>query len=93
MYFIKRVSSTTIKLSRSRTNIYESKFISVDSPIVVKNNIIKPFELKSKSLESQKLFRKILKPISDGSVFKTNPGFTGILINGVEILNLSLIHI
>ena len=87
LYFIKRVSSTTIKLSRSRTNIYESKFISVDSPIVVKNNIIKPFELKSKSLESQKLFRKILKPISDGSVFKTNPGFTGILINGVEILN------
>ena len=87
LYFVKRISSTTIKLSRSRTNIYKSQFISVESAVTVTNNIIKPFNLKLKSLESQKIFRKISKPKNDGSVFKTNPGFTGILINGVEILN------
>jgi len=87
LYFVKRISSTTIKLSRSRTNIYKSEFISIDSPLTVRNNSIKPFKLKSKTLESQKIFRKILKPTNNGSVFKTDPGFTGILINGVEILN------
>ena len=87
LYFVKRVSSTTIKLSRSRTNIYKSEFISIDSPLTVNNNSIKPFKLKLKTLESQKIFRKISKPTNNGSVFNTDPGFTGILINGVEILN------
>ena len=87
LYFVKRVSSTTIKLSRSRTNIYKSEFVSIDSPLTVKNNSIKPFKLKSKTLGSQKIFRKISKPTNNGSVFNTDPGFTGILINGVEILN------
>ena len=59
LYFVKRVSSTTIKLSRSRTNVYKSEFVSVESAVTVTNNIIKPFDLKSKRLESQKIFRKI----------------------------------
>ena len=51
------------------------------------NNTIKPFNLKLKTLESQKLLRKISKSTNDGNEYVTNPGFTGILINGVEILN------
>ena len=82
-----RVSPTTIRLSRSRTNLYKSEFISIDSSTTVSNNIIKPFNLKSKTLESQNLLRKISKPKNSGLTYKTNPGFTGILINGVEILN------
>ena len=31
--------------------------------------------------------REVSTPISDGQVYPTNSGFTGILINGVEILN------
>ena len=87
LYFIMRVSPTTIRLSRSRTNLYKSEFISIDSSTTVSNNIIKPFNLKSKTLESQNLLRKISKPKNSGLTYKTNPGFTGILINGVEILN------
>ena len=75
-------------MSRSRTNIYKSEFISIDSSqTTVSNNILKPFNLKSKTLESQKLLRKISKPKTSGLIYNTNPGFTGILINGVEILN------
>ena len=87
IYFIERVSSSTIKLSRSRTNIYQSKFIKFNSTVSVSNNTIKPFNLKLKTLESQKLLRKISKSTNDGNDYITNPGFTGILINGVEILN------
>ena len=82
-----RVSPTTVRLSRSRTNLYKSEFISIDSATTVNDNILKPFDLKSKTLESQNLLRKISKPKNSGLTHETNPGFTGILINGVEILN------
>ena len=87
LYYVRRISSTTIKLAKSKTNLYNSKFVSVDSQTTVTNNIIQPYEFRFKSLQSQKVLREVSDPINDGSLHETTPGFTGILINGVEVSN------
>ena len=86
-YFIKRVDANKIKLAKSRTNIYNSKFISLDNEITVVKNKIEPYGFKDKTLEAQDLLREFVPPIDDGKIVQTEPGFTGVLINGVEISN------
>ena len=87
IYFVERVDSNRIRLSKSRSNIFNNIFVSVSSATTVSNDKIESYDLKSKTLETQKILREIDAPIDDGNVYKTNPGFTGVLINGVEILN------
>ena len=87
IYFIKRIDSNTIKIALSKSDIYNSKFKSVDSPVTVTSNKFEYYKFKSKTLKSQNLFREISPPINDGVEYPTKPGFTGILINGVEVLN------
>ena len=88
LYFAYRVNSSTIKVAKSRTDIYNDKFIEVESSTTVTDNTLQPYDFRSKTLESQKLLRKISEPIHDRSVKpETKPGYNGILSNGVEILN------
>ena len=87
LYFVKRINSTTIKLAHSRANINKSSFIFLNNTAVVTDCIIEPYALRNSTLQSQKLVRKIAPPINSGVVHKTEPGTTGVLINGVEILN------
>jgi hypothetical protein len=87
VFFIKRIDSNTIKFALSKSDIFNSKFISVDSPVTITSNKLEYYKFKSKTLRSQNLFREISPPINDGAEYPTEPGFTGILINGVEILN------
>ena len=87
IYFIKRIDSNTIKLALSRSDIYNSKFVSIDGPVSVTSNKIKYYNFNQKTLTSQKLLREIDFPTNDGGVYETEPGLIGILINGVEILN------
>ena len=86
-YYVERVNSFTIKFAKSKSNIYNSKYVSVDTSTSVRNSIVIPFEFYSKNLKPQNLLRKISKPLNDGSINQTKPGTTGILINGVEISN------
>ncbi len=87
LYFIKRVNALTIKLSRSRTDLENSNFISIETPVTIEDNIIQPFNFEGKTLQSQDIFREISPVQNDGLRYDTEIGFTGILINGVEILN------
>jgi len=87
IYFVERVDSNQIKLAKSRSNIFNNIFVSVSSATTVSNDKIESYDLKSKTLETQKILREIDIPVDDGNVYETNPGFTGVLINGVEILN------
>ena len=87
LYFVRRVNSTTIKLTRSRTDLYNDRFVSLSGETSVTNNIIQPYDFRFKSLQSQKILREVSEPVDDGTNNETNPGFTGILINGVEIRN------
>ena len=59
----------------------------MDSATIVTDSRIKPYDFKQKDVESQKLLRELKPPSTDGTIIATEPGSTGILINGVEILN------
>ena len=90
VYFIKKISDTEVKLSRSRTNIFTENFVSVGGSVTAAKFELADFtyrDLSTQSLESQKLIRKISEPEIDGNVYETKPGLTGIFINGVENLN------
>ena len=87
IYFVKRINSTTIKLAKSRSDIYNNRFVSLDNRVTVNNNKFQLYSYKNNSLESQKILREISTPVNDGKIYNTNHGGIGILINGVEILN------
>ena len=87
LYFVTRISDSKIKLSRSRQDIFNQRYVSVDSETTVTNNRIEPYTFRFKTLTSQKILREINTPNEDGVVHETTPGFTGVLVNGVEIKN------
>jgi len=87
IYYIKRVSSTKVKFARSKSDLYNSKFVSLDNLTPVNNNKIEYFKFKGKKLTPQKIFREISEPIASDKVNATNTGSTGIFINGVELQN------
>ncbi len=90
IYFTKKIDNNTIKLSSSRENISNNIFLSFYGDVL--DNQFIPYEfvdenLNKQNLESQKLIRQIKNPENDGKLYTTNPGFIGILANGVEIVN------
>ena len=87
LYFVERVDGFTLKFAKSRDNIDNGKYVSVDSAVTVTDSSIQPYEFFSKTLKPQKLVRKISLPKEQGTKTSTKPGSTGILVNGVEILN------
>ena len=87
LYFIKRISDSTVKFARSKSNIYQSKFVSLSSATTVTDNKITPYAFNGKKLESQKLLREVSEPTVSDVAIETLPGRTGLFINGVELLN------
>ena len=91
LYFVKRVNATTLKFAKSGSDLYNGKFINIDNDGarsgIVTDNKISPFKFNNKTLTSQKILREICPPDNTGTVYETTPGHTGILVNGVEILN------
>ena len=87
LYFIKKIDKDTIKLARSRDDIFNSKFIDIGLDKTVTNNKLVPYNFRLKTLEPQKILREISEPNVDGKLYKTEPGLNGILVNGTEILN------
>ena len=90
VYFIKKISDTQVKIARSRSNIFTENFVSVGGTVTDAKFELTDFtyrDLSTQLLESQKLIRKIATPENDGNTYETNPGLTGIFVNGVEVLN------
>ena len=87
IYFIKRVDKNNLKFAKSLSDINTGKFISLSLEKTVSENTIRPYKFNGKTLSHQKILREISSPVTDGKVYETKPGNTGILINGVEILN------
>jgi hypothetical protein len=87
IYYVFRVDSNNIKLSRSRSNIFNGIFVELSSDKEVFDNKIELLRFKDKTLANQKILREISPPVNDGKIYPTLFGQTGILINGVEILN------
>ena len=87
LYFIKRVNSKSIKLANSKSNLYYSKFENVNKNVDLISNKLEFYKFKSKTLQPQNILREISPPVDDGYQYETKVGQTGVLINGVEILN------
>jgi hypothetical protein len=84
-YFIKKIDVNTIKLSKSSANINNNVFVSFSGS--VSDNIFKISNFYQKNIKSQKLLRKIHASIPSKFSNPTRTGKTGILVNGVEIVN------
>ena len=87
LYFVERVDGFTLKFAKSRDDILNGKYVSVDSSVTVTDSTLQPYEYDTKTLKPQKILRKISTPIVQGSKTPTKPGTTGVLINGVEVQN------
>ena len=85
VYYVSRVDGDNFKLARSRGNLFADKFITLNG--TVKDNQIIYYEFYNKNVLSQPIYREITNPSNIETTYKTKPGYTGILINGVEILN------
>ena len=88
IYFVKRLSDTTsLKLARSRSELYTEDYVTTEA-IDVTDNTIEFWKFKGQELENHKLLREISDPEDEGGLVETKAGqASGILINGVEILN------
>ena len=91
VYFAKKESETEIKLARSRSDIRFGKFVSIGSTSVTNNTIgLTKFSKKDNiqsDIDSQRLIKLLRSPENTGEEYETKAGPTGILINGVEVLN------
>jgi hypothetical protein len=86
-YFVKKISNSSIRLFKSREDLYLNNFVKFDN-VNVLDNKFSFFKFFGKSLTSQKLLRKIKHQKNSITLSKTSSGSrTGILLNGVEILN------
>ena len=90
LYFVKRIDANTVKLAKSRSNLYNEVFVKVllnTNNVTIGPNVIEKYEFNTKIIKPQSIFRKLEPTSTDGHVYETDPGHNGILINGVEILN------
>ena len=85
VYFVKRVSGTRVQLAKSKSDLFSGKYI-IPTGSVQDNQLIY-FDYYNKELGGQYLYRNFVKPDNQSGIFDTAPGYTGMLVNGVEILN------
>ena len=86
IYYVKRLANPNqFKLASSQANLYNNKFISVSG--IVTSNTLQYADFYNKELQHQNLLREIKTPSDESGNYTTDPGKTGILVNGVEILN------
>jgi len=88
VYYVKRVNETTFNLARSKSDIFAGKLILLTGS--VENNTITLFDFYQKNIEEQPIYREFTTPVSESNrheTFNTEFGHTGILINGVEVIN------
>ena len=89
-YYALKVDDQSFKLAYSRANIDVGKFINVigNSAGITTHQFAS--RLRNKAIDSQRLVRRLSKPVFDssGEEFTTTPGEkTGIFVNGVELAN------
>jgi hypothetical protein len=86
-YYVKKINVNSIKFAKSREDLYLNNFVFFENKVVV-NNKITFYDLFDKKLTSQKLIRKLESPKVSLKKQETIPGgFTGMFLNGVEIIN------
>ena len=91
-YIVQRIDENNIKIAKSASNLYAGKFESVTPPggtdsTVITSNIVERADIKGRDLSAPRLYREISTPVTDSFTTQNNLKYSGIFINGVEILN------
>jgi len=84
-YFVERVDESNIRLARSKADLSRGIYLTFNGSVV--NASVTLLESYKKKIEPQGLYRKITTPVVRKKSYKTEPGHTGIFINGVELIN------
>jgi hypothetical protein len=85
VYYVNRIDSDNINLARSKSDLFEGRYITLDGD--VENNTLTYYPYFSLNVTPQSIYREITTPKKDSGNYVTESGYTGILINGVEIRN------
>jgi len=85
VYYVRRIDQFKISMSRSKGDLYNDIYVEFTGDVT--DNQFIYFEFKDKIWNAQKLVRKLLPSDTKSGNWPTDPGYTGILNNGVEILN------
>ncbi len=96
-YYVERVDEDRIKIYNSQSDIYTTKYSQSGKDLSIKlnslgssgqiTNTLVLFDLADKEISPSKIIRKFANPVSSRKKEETNPGFVGLFVNGVEILN------
>ena len=85
-YYVEKVDDLRIKLSNSRSDLFNKKYVSVPNSVTVTNNIFRKAKLQFLEFSPQSYIKNITSPIpaerQDNSETPTGP--VGIFVNGVE---------
>ena len=84
-YYVKKVDENNFNLATSRAKLKASQFVGFNG--TASQNTFSYNDFYNKSLQNQKLIRKISTPVSPKVSQETSIGNIGILNNGVEIVN------
>ena len=85
VYYVRRIDQYKVKLCRSKGDLYNDIYVEFTGDVT--DNQFIYFDYKDKIWDAQKIVRKLLPSESKSGDWPTDPGYTGILNNGVEILN------
>ena len=85
VYFVYRINSTQIKLSSSRSNLFNNIYVSVSG--IVTSNTLEYYNYTDKTVLPQQILREIKDPVDESGIYETLPGSIGIFADGVEALN------
>lgn len=85
VYYVRKYNDTSIKLSKSRADLFGEKYITFSGTVT--DNEFTYFNFYQKTLSPQGIFRKFTTPVKENGDFTTLPGYNGMFINGVELLN------
>lgn len=87
IYYIEKVNDFIVKFALSKENIFFGKYVTFEKT-TVKDNKVMLYDFHEQKLLDQKLLREIPVPLESSSEkIETLPGMTGMLLNGIEILN------
>ena len=84
-YFVFRIDEKSIKLSRSLADLSKKRYLQLNGSVV--NASLSYLSFYQKTIQPQGIYRQLLQPVDPNRLKLTQAGFTGIFINGVELLN------
>ena len=88
VYFVKRIgrdNSRSFKIARSKSDLFDNKFISPGGTVTNNKFTYQPFY--NKKVSPQEIYREVKTPIKNKDGYDTYSGKIGMFNNGVEILN------